>query len=76
MARSTSASTTSATPTETFSDSMSKFMTHSPSSDLTWKQKDTPGEYSLDATSYASQQQEQNERDVQADTRVYISKED
>ena len=56
MARSTSASTTSATPTETFSDLMSKFMTHSPLSDLTWKQKDTPAEYSLDATLYASQQ--------------------
>ena len=56
MARSTSASTTSATPTETFSDLMSKFMIHSPLSDLTWKQKDTPAEYSFDATLFASQQ--------------------
>ncbi|KAM9930952.1 hypothetical protein OXX59_000110 [Metschnikowia pulcherrima] len=56
MARSTSTSTTSATPTETFSDLMSKFMVHSPSSDLTWKQKDTPAEYSFDATSFVSQQ--------------------
>ncbi|KAM9902708.1 hypothetical protein OXX69_008206, partial [Metschnikowia pulcherrima] len=56
MTRSTSTSATSATPAESFSDLMSKFMVHSPSSDLTWKEKDTPAEYSFDATSFVSQQ--------------------
>ncbi|KAM9913599.1 hypothetical protein OXX69_001437 [Metschnikowia pulcherrima] len=57
MTRSTAPpTTTSATPTETFSDLMSKFSIISPSSDLTWKQKETPAEYSFDATSFVSQQ--------------------
>ena len=60
MTRSTATPTTPATPTETFSDLMSKFLIISPLSDLTWKQKETPAEYSFDATLFVSQHQVQS----------------